>query len=247
MREVQEIIRIEDIHKEFQMGDTVVHALNGVSLRVEQGEFLAILGPSGSGKSTLMNVIGCMDTFQSGSYRLMGLPIQAMSDAQLTLIRNRLIGFIFQKYHLITKYSVLQNVMMPLLVRGMTHAEAAQRAQEKLALLEMGNRLTHKPAELSGGQQQRVAIARALVSEPKLLLADEPTGALDTKTGKEVLSLFRRLHSMGHTIVMITHDLHVAQYAGRTVRIVDGELIDTPDTEAMENFYTQEVPQAPTL
>ena len=224
MEEKTHVIKIEDVSRSFKIGDSEVQALKNVSLTVDQGEFLGILGPSGSGKSTLMNVIGCMDVVQSGSYELMGLPIQEMNDNQLTLIRNRLIGFVFQKYFLIPKYSVLQNVMMPLLVRGVPHKEAQMRALEKLDLLEMTERIHHKPNELSGGQQQRVAIARALVGEPKLLLADEPTGALDTKTGAEVLKLFEKLNDMGNTIVMITHDLGVAQHAKRIVRIVDGVL-----------------------
>ena len=218
------VIEIENLSRSFHVGDSEVQALRNVNLTVEQGEFLAILGPSGSGKSTLMNVIGCMDHVQSGDYRLMGLPIGALSDAQLTKVRNRLIGFIFQKYFLVPRYNVLQNVMMPLLARGCSHREAAMRAKEKLEMLEMGKRLKHRPSELSGGQQQRVAIARALVGDPRLLLADEPTGALDTATGAEVLALFEKLNAMGNTIVMITHDLNVAQHAHRVVRIVDGVL-----------------------
>jgi len=220
------VIELVDIHKYYTMGDTTLEVIKGVSLRVEQGEFLGVLGPSGSGKSTLMNIIGCMDVFQEGSYRLLGLPIETMRDAELTRIRNLLIGFIFQKYHLIGKYDVLENVMLPLLVRGLSHKEAQRKAAEQLLMLGMGERLRHKPHELSGGQQQRVAIARALVGGPKLLLADEPTGALDSKTGKEVLKLFREINEMGHTIVMITHDLHVAEHAKRVVRIVDGMLYD---------------------
>ncbi|MGI5884828.1 MAG: ABC transporter ATP-binding protein [Candidatus Spyradocola sp.] len=218
------VIRIENLSRSFRVGDSEVWALKHVNLTVDQGEFLAILGPSGSGKSTLMNVLGCMDEVQEGEYHLLNLPIREMDDAQLTRIRNRLIGFIFQKYFLVPKYTVLQNVMMPLLVRGVPHREAAARALEKLDLLEMRARIHHRPNELSGGQQQRVAIARALVGEPRLLLADEPTGALDTRTGAEVLDLFETLNEMGNTIVMITHDLHVAQRAHRVVRIVDGEL-----------------------
>jgi len=218
------VIHIESLSRSFRIGESEVQALKNVNLTVNEGEFLGILGPSGSGKSTLMNVIGCMDTVQKGEYHLMGLPIQNMNDAQLTLIRNRLIGFIFQKYFLVPKYSVLQNVMMPLLVRGVSHREAMERSLEKLDLLEMKERIHHRPNELSGGQQQRVAIARALVGEPKLLLADEPTGALDTKTGAEVLALFEKLNAMGNTIVMITHDLNVAQHAHRIVRIIDGVL-----------------------
>jgi putative ABC transport system ATP-binding protein len=236
MQEKTHVIRIADLSRTFQVGDSTVQALKNVNLTVDEGEFLAILGPSGSGKSTLMNVIGCMDGIQSGSYRLMGLPIQALSDAQLTLVRNRLIGFIFQKYFLIPKYTVLQNVMMPLLVRGVPRREAMARALEKLELLEMGDRIRHRPNELSGGQQQRVAIARALVGEPKLLLADEPTGALDTRTGAEVLALFEKLHAMGNTIVMITHDLSVARHARRVVRITDGVL--TPEDEAQPALFT---------
>ena len=219
------VIDIENIKKEFVMGDNVVTALNGVSLKVYEGEYVGILGPSGSGKSTLMNIIGCMDSYDSGIYKLMGISIGEMNDKQQTIIRNRLIGFIFQKYHLIGTYSVLQNVMMPLLARGYTYKEAEAKAKEKLEMLEMGKRMNHKPNELSGGQQQRTAIARALVGEPKLLLADEPTGALDTKTGEDVLKLFKELHDMGHTIVMITHDLKVATHAERIIRIVDGEIV----------------------
>ena len=224
MEDRTNVIHIESLSRSFRIGESEVQALKNVNLTVNEGEFLGILGPSGSGKSTLMNVIGCMDTVQKGEYHLMGLPIQNMNDAQLTLIRNRLIGFIFQKYFLVPKYSVLQNVMMPLLMRGVSHREAMERSLEKLDLLEMKERIHHRPNELSGGQQQRVAIARALVGEPMLLLADEPTGALDTKTGAEVLALFEKLNAMGNTIVMITHDLNVAQHAHRIVRIIDGVL-----------------------
>jgi len=183
-----------------------------------------VLGPSGSGKSTLMNVLGCMDNVQSGEYFLAGLPIHKMKDDQLTVIRNRMIGFIFQRYHLVPTYNVLQNVMMPMLVRGASHREAQLAALEKLVQLGMEDRIYHNPNELSGGQQQRVAIARALVGHPKLLLADEPTGALDSNTGKEVMKLFGELNQKGHTIVMITHDANIAAYAKRTVKIIDGQL-----------------------
>ncbi len=219
------VIEIKNVSKQFIMGDTVVNALKSVSLTVEQGEYVGILGPSGSGKSTLMNIIGCMDTYNSGEYKLMSIPIDRLNDNQLTVIRNRLIGFIFQKYHLVSTYSVLQNVMMPLLARGEGYKEAERKAKAKLEMLGMAERIYHKPNELSGGQQQRAAIARALVGEPKLLLADEPTGALDTKTGEDVLELFRELSDMGHTIVMITHDSKVATHAQRIIRIVDGEIV----------------------
>lgn len=220
------VIRMSDIKKSYKMGDSTLTVLKGISLTVNEGEFLAILGPSGSGKSTLMNMIGCMDSFDEGEYYLSGQPIHTMNDNKLTDIRNEYIGFIFQKYHLISKYTILRNVMMPLLIRGESAAEAEVKARERLIQLGMGERMDHKPTELSGGQQQRAAIARALVGNPKLLLADEPTGALDSATGKEVLKLFKELNEKGHTIVMITHDLNVAKSAGRIVRIVDGELLE---------------------
>lgn len=220
------VIRMSGIKKSYKMGDSTLTVLKGISLTVNEGEFLAILGPSGSGKSTLMNMIGCMDSFDEGEYYLSGQPIHTMNDNKLTDIRNEYIGFIFQKYHLISKYTILRNVMMPLLIRGEGAAEAEVKARERLIQLGMGERMEHKPTELSGGQQQRAAIARALVGNPKLLLADEPTGALDSTTGKEVLKLFKELNEKGHTIVMITHDLNVAKSAGRIVRIVDGELFE---------------------
>ena len=220
------VIRMSGIKKSYKMGDSTLTVLKGISLTVNEGEFLAILGPSGSGKSTLMNMIGCMDSFDEGEYYLSGQPIHTMNDNKLTDIRNEYIGFIFQKYHLISKYTILRNVMMPLLIRGEDAAEAEVKARERLIQLGMGERMDHKPTELSGGQQQRAAIARALVGNPKLLLADEPTGALDSATGKEVLKLFKELNEKGHTIVMITHDLNVAKSAGRIVRIVDGELFE---------------------
>jgi putative ABC transport system ATP-binding protein len=221
---LDEIIRIENLSKFYQQGESRLEALKQINMSVVGGEYIAILGPSGSGKSTLMNVIGCMDRFQDGEYWLTGQSVRRMNDAQLTRLRNRKIGFIFQRYHLIQKYNVLLNTMMPLLIRGVPHKKAEQLSLEKLEMLGMENRIQHKPNELSGGQQQRVAIARALVGSPELLLADEPTGALDRATGREVLKLFRQLNDMGNTIVMITHDIKVAEHARRIVRIVDGEL-----------------------
>jgi len=218
------LIEVKGVSQNFTVGDSVVQALRGVNFSVEEGEYVAVLGPSGSGKSTLMNVLGCMDNVQSGEYFLAGLPIHKMKDDQLTVIRNRMIGFIFQRYHLVPTYNVLQNVMMPMLVRGASHREAQLAALEKLVQLGMEDRIYHNPNELSGGQQQRVAIARALVGHPKLLLADEPTGALDSNTGKEVMKLFGELNQKGHTIVMITHDANIAAYAKRTVKIIDGQL-----------------------
>ena len=221
---MDEIIRIENLSKFYQQGESRLEALKQINMSVVGGEYIAILGPSGSGKSTLMNVIGCMDRFQDGEYWLTGQSVRRMNDAQLTRLRNRKIGFIFQRYHLIQKYNVLLNTMMPLLIRGVPRKKAEQLSLEKLEMLGMENRIQHKPNELSGGQQQRVAIARALVGSPELLLADEPTGALDRATGRDVLKLFRQLNDMGNTIVMITHDIKVAEHARRIVRIVDGEL-----------------------
>ncbi|MBW7572228.1 ABC transporter ATP-binding protein [Caproiciproducens sp. AGMB10547] len=223
---MENIITMNQIHKSYKVGSDTLDVLKYISLDVESGEYLAVLGPSGSGKSTLMNIIGCMDSFQDGEYFLTGQPVHQMNDAQLTHLRNQQIGFIFQKYHLIQKYDVLQNTMLPLLIRGETRKKAEALSMEKLEMLEMDKRIHHKPNELSGGQQQRVAIARALVGKPKLLLADEPTGALDSATGKEVLKLFSQLNEMGNTIVMITHDLHVASHAKRVINIVDGELFE---------------------
>lgn len=218
------IIEMRDIEKYYQVGNSQLHALKSVSLDVEEGEFLAILGPSGSGKTTLMNIIGCMDRADDGTYVLDGIEVHRAKEKQLTQIRNEKIGFIFQKYHLIPTYNVVQNIVMPLLMRGMTLDEAEEESEDIIEMLGLTDRVHHKPRELSGGQQQRVAIARALVGEPAILLADEPTGALDQNSGKEVLKLFRRLNEMGNTIVMITHDLGVAENAKRIVRIVDGEL-----------------------
>ncbi len=218
------IIEMKDIDKFYRIGSSQLHALKQVSLEVSEGEFLAILGPSGSGKSTLMNIIGCMDRADGGTYFLDGFAVHEAKDKQLTRLRNEKIGFIFQKYHLIQTYNVVQNIVMPLLMRGMTLSEAQEQSEDIIKMLGLSERVHHKPRELSGGQQQRVAIARALVGEPALLLADEPTGALDQSSGKDVLKLFCNLNEMGHTIVMITHDLGVAESARRIVRIVDGEL-----------------------
>ena len=218
------IIELEHINKFYQMGENQLNVLKDVSLTVEKGDYLAILGPSGSGKSTLMNVIGCMDHADSGEYVLDGEIIHKAKESELTKIRNEKIGFIFQKYHLIPTYNVLQNIVMPLLMRGMKLKDAKNESLEIIEMLGLKERMKHRPSELSGGQQQRVAIARALVGQPAILLADEPTGALDKNSGAEVLKLFQRLNDMGNTIVMITHDLEVATHAKRIARIVDGEL-----------------------
>ena len=218
------IIDMNNINKGYMLGDEKVPVLKDVCFQVRKGEFVAILGPSGSGKTTLMNIIGCMDLADDGEYYLDGNPIHEMEEKELNDVRNREIGFIFQNYQLIPTYNILQNIIMPLVVRGMRSKEAEERCMDTIRLLGIDHRLLHKPAELSGGQKQRASIARALVGNPALLLADEPTGALDSSSGKEVLKLFEKLNDMGNTIVMITHDLHVARAAGRIVHIIDGQL-----------------------
>ena len=221
--DAENIVTLSEIEKSYTAGGERLYVLKRVSLTVNKGEYLAILGASGSGKSTLMNIIGCMDTSDSGQYLLDGVDVNTCNDAGLTALRNQKIGFIFQKYHLIPQYTVLQNVMLPLLIRGKTRTEAAKMVEEYIRMVGLWERISHKPNELSGGQQ-RVAIARALVTAPTLLLADEPTGALDSQTGKEILALFQRLNEMGNTIIMITHDLSVAQHSKRIARLVDGVL-----------------------
>ena len=220
------LLEVKNICKTYGSGETAVKALKDVSFSVPKGEYVAVVGESGSGKSTLMNIIGCMDVLDEGTYNLDGVEIEKAKEKELTNIRNQKIGFIFQKYHLIPTYNVLQNIVMPLLMRGMTLKDARDASMDTIAMLGLAERIDHKPNELSGGQQQRVAIARALVGQPTILLADEPTGALDRNSGKEVLKLFQCLSDMGNTIVMITHDLSVAEHAKRVVRIVDGELYE---------------------
>ncbi|MBQ4258861.1 MAG: ABC transporter ATP-binding protein [Lachnospiraceae bacterium] len=220
------MITMKSINKGYMLGEQKLPILKDISFSVERGEYVAILGPSGSGKTTLMNIIGCMDVMDSGEYYLDGMPIHETLEDDLTEVRNRKIGFIFQNYQLIPTYNVMQNIVMPLLMRGLTYEEAEQQCIETVRLLGLEERIAHKPSELSGGQKQRVSIARALVGHPSILLADEPTGALDQASGKDVLKLFRQLNEMGNTIVMITHDLNVAQSAKRIVRIVDGKLIE---------------------
>ena len=218
------VLECDNLTKVYHQGENIISAVKTCNLTVEEGEFVAIVGTSGSGKSTLMNIIGCMDTADSGEYFLRDKAIHLADDTQMTKIRNQEIGFIFQKYQLISQYTVLQNVIMPLLIRGIPRKEAVKLAEEKLEMLGMADRLNHKPNELSGGQQQRVSIARALVGQPSILLADEPTGALDSKTGEEVLNLFQELNDMGNSIIMITHDPKVSQKAKRIVKIIDGRL-----------------------
>ncbi len=221
----EQIISMHGVCKSYKMGSEKLDVLKEIDFSVNRGEFTAILGPSGSGKSTLMNIIGCMDTLDSGSYSLNNIPIHMTKEKELVKIRNQEIGFIFQNYHLIPTYNVMQNIIMPLLMRGEDRKTAERECREVVDMLGLSDRLKHKPSELSGGQRQRVAIARALCSRPTLLLADEPTGALDQQSGTEVLKLFTKLHEMGNTIVMITHDMNVAKWAERTVNIIDGQMV----------------------
>ena len=212
------------IVKQYQMGEEVSTILKGIDLDIEEGEFLSVLGPSGSGTSTLMNLIGCLDTPTSGTYTLHGRVIRDLDQKQLARIRSREIGFIFQQFQLLPRLNALKNVELPLVYAGVSPRERTRRAKEMLTRVGLKDRMEHYPNQLSGGQQQRVAIARALATNPTILLADEPTGALDQATGEQVMSLFRELHDEGRTIIMITHDLKIAQHASRIVSILDGEL-----------------------
>lgn len=218
------IISLKNINKSYTMGETSLHVLKNINIEVESGDYITILGASGSGKSTLMNIIGCMDTSDNGEYFINDIAIHGCNDNELANIRNKNIGFIFQKYHLISQYTVLQNVIMPLLIRGMSSKEATKVAEESIKMVGLWDRITHKPRELSGGQQQRVAIARALVTKPALLLADEPTGALDATTSVEILELFKKLNDSGNTIIMISHDINVANKSKKILNLDDGVL-----------------------
>ncbi len=220
------MIQIDHLMKSYRLGGETVHALNDVSLTIGQGEFLAIIGPSGSGKSTLMNMIGCLDRPDSGEYFLDGKIVGKMNDNELATIRNQKIGFIFQNFNLLTKLTAFENVELPLIYSGMTGRERRKLAMEALEKVGLNDRSTHLPTQLSGGQQQRVAIARSLVSKPSILLADEPTGALDSKTSREILEVMKGLNEQGHTIILITHDLAIAKQANRMVRIQDGQLYE---------------------
>jgi putative ABC transport system ATP-binding protein len=220
------MIEIKNLSKEYTMGDTLVKALDDINLRIKENEFISIIGPSGSGKSTLMNILGCLDISDSGSYVFDNINIEKASEAQLTKIRNKQIGFIFQNFNLLSKLNAVENVEVPLLYRGMSEKECRALALEYLEKVGLKGREYHRPNQLSGGQQQRVAIARALVGKPKILLADEPTGALDSKTSREIMELIKELHKNGQTIILITHDPKVAEQAERVVTIADGKLME---------------------
>jgi putative ABC transport system ATP-binding protein len=218
------LIAMHDIWKTYQMGSEKVHALRGVSFTVEKGEYLAIIGPSGSGKSTLMNLIGCLDTPSQGEYWINGKLVSSMNDDELARIRNKEVGFVFQTFNLLARATALHNVELPLIYAGMSSTERHEKAKQSLASVDLTERMMHRPNELSGGQRQRVAIARALVNHPSILLADEPTGALDTATSYEIMGLFEKLHAEGNTIILVTHEHDIAERAHRVISIRDGQI-----------------------
>jgi putative ABC transport system ATP-binding protein len=226
------LIETVDLWKTYIMGSEEIHALRGVSVQIDRGEYVAIMGPSGSGKSTLMNLIGCLDTPSKGSYLLNGKQVSQMNDNELARIRNEEIGFVFQTFNLLPRATALHNVELPLVYAGIAAKDRQERAKVALQKVELGERMAHRPNELSGGQRQRVAIARALVNNPSILLADEPTGNLDSKTGQEIMALFERLHKAGNTIVLVTHEADVAAFAHRIIHIRDGKVEDDVRTAA---------------
>ncbi|MET0015667.1 ATP-binding cassette domain-containing protein [Oscillibacter sp.] len=228
------LIEFQNVSKVYEMGDSVVRAADHISMRIEKGEFVAIVGQSGSGKSTCMNIIGCLDVPSSGTYLLDGQDVGKMNKNQLAEIRNKMLGFIFQQYNLLTKLTLLENVEVPMMYAGVSRSDRRERAKVALEMVGLGSKLNHKPAQLSGGQQQRVSVARALVGEPAVILADEPTGALDSHTGREVLALLQQLHAAGNTVVLITHDNSIAVQAQRIIRLEDGRVIYDGDAHAPE-------------
>lgn len=229
------IIKTNKLTKNFKMGSEVLKVLKGIDLEIKKGEYVALMGPSGSGKSTFMNIIGCLDTPSGGQYLLNGTNVSKMADNDLARVRNKEIGFIFQTFNLLPRYTALENVAMPLIYAGISKKEREARAKEALEKVNLGDRMTHKPNELSGGQRQRVAVARALINNPSLLLADEPTGNLDTKTSYEIMSLFEELHTAGNTIIIVTHEEDIAMHSQRIVRLRDGLIeSDLPNNEKIK-------------
>ncbi len=221
---MKEIISLKNIRRSYQIGDETIHALSDLSLSIAKNEYVALMGPSGSGKSTLMNIIGCLDTPSSGEYVLNSQSVANMSDNELAAVRNKEIGFVFQTFNLLPRASTLENVALPLVYAGFSKAEREKRAMEVLESVGLGNRVKHKPNELSGGQRQRVAVARALVNHPSIILADEPTGNLDSKTSVEIMGLFEEIHKLGNTVVLVTHEEDIALHAHRIVRLKDGKV-----------------------
>ena len=218
----KEVIKICNLKKYYQLGSQQVRALDGVDITIRQNEYVAIMGPSGSGKSTLMNILGCLDTPTEGTYILNGTDVSIMGDNALAQVRNKEIGFVFQSFNLLPKYTSLENVALPLIYAGVSGAERERRAREALVAVGLGERMEHKPSELSGGQRQRVAVARALINNPSIILADEPTGNLDTKTSIEIMKLFEQIHKQGNTVIVVTHEEDIALHARRIIRLRDG-------------------------
>ena len=243
------IISIEGITKEFQLGDITVAALRGVDLQIFPGNFVSIMGPSGSGKSTLMNILGCLDTPTAGSYRLDGDDVAQMSERRLARVRSQKIGFVFQSFNLLARTTALANVELPLIYNGVSRRQRREKARHALELVDLADRMDHKPNELSGGQQQRVAIARALVNDPSMILADEPTGNLDTETGTDIMNLFARLNDRERlTLVLVTHDPETSEYTRRTIHLRDGlieDITNSPGYKAMPNWIPTPEPDAP--
>lgn len=234
------LVELKDVYKIYYMGDSEVHALDGITLTINKGEFVAIIGKSGSGKSTCMNIIGCLDVATSGTYRLNGKDISHYTDDELAEVRNKMLGFIFQQYNLLPKLTLLDNVSLPLLYAGVGDNEQRERAMRSLERVGLGDKAKSFPSQLSGGQQQRASIARALAGSPSVILADEPTGALDSKTGREVMNFLKELHDEGNTIVLITHDNSIAAQAERVVRITDGKIVYDGPAEGDEIVARQE-------
>ena len=240
------VIQVEDLHKYYDLGETQVHALRGVSVAIERGEFVAIMGPSGSGKSTFMNILGCLDKPSSGRYLLEGIEVSRLSKKELAAIRNRKIGFVFQGFNLLSRTTALENVELPTLYAKITKEEGQKRAREALDLVGLGDRMTHFPSQLSGGQQQRVAIARGLVNRPSILLADEPTGNLDSRTSVEIMEVFQKLNDDGLTVVLVTHEPDIAQYAKRSIQFRDGK-IRRDELNHSRPIAAEVIKQLPTL
>lgn len=220
----QEVIRIADLYKTYTIGNQSVHALNNISVSIYKNDYVAIMGPSGSGKSTMMNIVGCLDTPTSGKYILNGTDVSKMQDGELADIRNKEIGFVFQSFNLLPKYSSLENVALPMIYAGYPKEEREKKAAQALGIVGLADRMEHKPAELSGGQRQRVAIARAIINNPTIILADEPTGNLDTKTSIEIMKIFEKIYKAGNTIIIVTHEEDISKYARRIVRLRDGKI-----------------------
>ena len=239
----QEIIKLNEISRHFVVGTETVKALRSITLTIEQNEFVALMGPSGSGKSTLMNLLGCLDTPTSGNYFLNGKDVSKMNDNQLAEIRNKEIGFIFQVFNLLPRSTALENVTLPLIYAGMNKVDRIERAKKSLADVQLTDRMTHKPNELSGGQRQRVAVARALVNKPSIILADEPTGNLDSKTSIEIMGLLEEIHKAGNTIIVVTHEEDIAQHAHRIIRLIDGNVSSDEKNKNIRTMsYYKDVP-----